>query len=115
MDLRLTIKISNSQPSIKGIFMNEMDLLDFFYDELRKEGKTHDTLFISLDERAIEKLKTKLGVDVQITDLHKLADICIANEWLERTTADPHYRYLSLTEAGLQIAISYQYNSRQDQ
>jgi hypothetical protein len=93
--------------------MNEMIVLDFFYDELRATGQTRNTLFISLDELVVTKLKNKLGVNnIQLTDLHKLADICIANEWLERTTADPGYRYLSLTEAGLQMAISYQYRGR---
>ena len=92
--------------------MNEMIVLDFFYDELRATGQTRNTLFISLDELVVTKLKNKLGIDIQLTDLHKFADICIANEWLERTTADPGYRYLSLTETGLQMAISYQYRSR---
>lgn len=86
-----------------------MDILDLFYDELRAEGQTRDTLFLSLDETAIAKLEQKLRANVSIEQLHKLADICIANQWLERTTADPEYKYLSLTEAGLQIAIAYQY------
>jgi hypothetical protein len=92
--------------------MNEMDILDLFYDELRAEGKTRQTLFISLDETAAAKLSEKLGVVVQLEVLHKLADICIANEWLERTTADQEYRYLSLTESGLNMAVTYQYLSR---
>lgn len=90
--------------------MNEMDILDYFYDELRAEGQTKDTLFLSLDESAVAQLRQKLGVDIQLTDLHQCADICIANQWLERTTADPEYRYLSLTDAGLQMAISHQYS-----
>lgn len=89
--------------------MNEMDVLDYFYDELRAQGRTRSTLFLSLDEFALAKLKQKLKVDVRLNELHKLADICIANEWLERTTADVEYRYLSLTEAGLQTAIAYEY------
>ena len=92
--------------------MNEMDILDLFYDELRVEGQTRNTLFISLDETALAKLQQKLGVNVQLEVLHKLADICIANEWLERTTADPGYNYLSLTAAGLEMAIEYQYRTR---
>ncbi|CAM2812289.1 hypothetical protein [Legionella worsleiensis] len=92
--------------------MNEMDVLDLFYDELRAEGKTRLTLFISLDELAAAKLSEKLGVEVTLKTLHKLADICIANEWLERTTADLEYRYLSLTEAGLNMAVNYQYIAR---
>lgn len=93
--------------------MHEMDILDYFYDELRLRGQTRATLFISLGESVATKLSQKLGVDVPITELHKYADICIANEWLERTTADIEYKYLSLTEAGLQIAINYQYTSRE--
>lgn len=86
-----------------------MDLLNYFYDELRLQGITREALFISLDETVAINLGKKIGVDIPIVDLHKFADICIANEWLERTTADVDYGFLSLTEAGLQIAISYQY------
>lgn len=93
--------------------MNEMDVLDLFYDQLRAEGKTRETLFLNLDESALAKLNKKLGVDVQIEVLHKIADICIANEWLERTTIDPGYNYLSLTAAGLELAVHYQYTRRQ--
>jgi len=92
--------------------MNEIDILDIFYDELRAEGANRDTLFISLDESVVAKLKHKLGIDVQLTEVHKLANICIANEWLERTTADPDYKYLSLTEAGLSMAIAQKYSSK---
>ena len=92
--------------------MHEMDILDYFYDELRARGQTRTTLFISLDESVAAILSQKLGVDVSVNELHKYADICIANEWLERTTADVEYKYLSLTEAGLQVAITYQYTTR---
>jgi hypothetical protein len=96
---------------ITGSYMNEMDILDLYYDELRKQGLTRQTLFMSLDNTAIVLLKQKIGMDVQLEAVHRLADICIANEWLERTTADTYYSYLSLTEAGLQIAIGHQYRS----
>jgi hypothetical protein len=89
--------------------MSEIDILDFFYDQLRATGQTRHTLFISLDDAATEKISLKLGVEIPLTTVHHFADICIANEWLERTTADLEYRYLSLTEAGLSVAISYQY------
>lgn len=92
--------------------MNEIDIIDFFYDELRAQGQTRETLFISLDESVVTKLVQKLGITIQLADLHRFADICIANEWLERTTADPDYKYLSLTEAGLQMAINNQYKGK---
>lgn len=93
--------------------MNEMDVVDYFYDELRNQGITRETLFLNLDEKALAILQEKLGENISIADLYRCADICIANEWLERTTADPAYNYLSLTEAGLQIAIAYQYKVRE--
>ncbi len=89
--------------------MNEIDILNIFYDELRAEGQIRENLFISLDETVAAKLKAKLGVEIRLDDVHQLADICIANEWLERTTADPGYHYLSLTEAGLNMAITQKY------
>ena len=91
--------------------MNELDILDVFYDELRAEGQSRETLFISADESFVAILHQKLGIDVQLEKVHHLVDICIANEWLERTTADPNYKYLSLTNAGLEMAIANQYRS----
>ena len=92
--------------------MTEMDVLDFFYDQLRIEGENRETLFLSLDDFAAEKIGQKLGKKVKLFDVQKLADICIANEWLERTTADPDYNYLSMTEEGLKMAVSYEYTNR---
>lgn len=96
--------------SYAGLPMNEMDILKFYYDQLRVMGQTRNTLFISLDELAAAELSQKLGVEVPLEELHKFADICLANEWMERTTADPGYKYLSLTESGLNMAVSYQYS-----
>lgn len=89
--------------------MNELDILDIFYDQLKAEGASRDTLFISIDETTVAILQQKLGIEVRLENVLKLVDICIANEWLERTTADPNYKYLSLTEAGLQMAIANEY------
>jgi hypothetical protein len=92
--------------------MTEMDVLDLFYDQLRIEGETREELFISLDDSCAEKISHKLGKQVKLSDIQRLADICIANEWLERTTADPDYNYLSMTEAGLQMAVANQYTNK---
>lgn len=89
--------------------MNEMDILKLFYDEMVLRGTTRDQVFLTLEEEAAEVLAKKLGKPVLVSQLQRLADVCIANEWLERTTADPYYKYLSLTEAGLQIFLAAQY------
>ena len=89
--------------------MNELDVLKLFYDEIALRGVTRDQVFLTLEDEAAEVLSKKVGQPVLVSQLQKLADICIANEWLERTTADPNYKYLSMTEAGLQIFLTSQY------
>lgn len=90
--------------------MNELDILKLFYDEMKLRGTTRDQVFLSIEEDAAAMLSKKLGLSVSIEDAQRLTDICIANEWLERTTADPNYKYLSLTEAGLQVVLANVYS-----
>ncbi|MBA2651199.1 MAG: hypothetical protein H0U73_02855 [Tatlockia sp.] len=89
--------------------MNELDVLYLFYDEMRVRGETRDKVFLSIDDSAVAKINQKLKTAVGFELVHKLTDICIANEWLERTTADPGYHYLSLTAAGLQVILTTKY------
>lgn len=89
--------------------MNELDILKLFYDEMVIRGTTRDQVFLTIEDDAAAALSEKLGTPVSVETAQKMTDICIANEWLERTTADLHYKYLSLTEAGLQIIIANQY------
>ncbi|CEK10529.1 hypothetical protein [Legionella hackeliae] len=90
--------------------MNELDILMLFYNAMRNQGKSRDQLFLSMDNSAVAILAEKYGSNVTMEDVHRLTDICIANEWLERTTADPGYNFLSLTAAGLQIALAHEYS-----
>ncbi len=89
--------------------MNEMDILKLFYDEMTAQSMTRDMVFLSIEEAAAAELSQKLGTAIPVEEVQKLTDICIANEWLERTTADPNYKYLSLTENGLQVLLGYLY------
>lgn len=89
--------------------MTEMDILRFFYDAMTSQGVTRNQVFLSIDDAAAAVLSHKLGALVSLEETQRLTDICIANEWLERTTADPHYKYLSLSEAGLQVVIANSY------
>ena len=90
--------------------MNELDILKLFYDEMKNRGVTRDQVFLSMEEDAAAMLSQKIKQSVSVETVQKLTDICIANEWLERTTADPNYKYLSLTEAGLQIILANRYS-----
>jgi hypothetical protein len=89
--------------------MNEIDILRLFYDEMRTRGVTRDQVFLSIEHDAAAILAQKLNRPAPLERVQKLTDICIANEWLQRTTADPNYKYLSLTEAGLQIVLANLY------
>lgn len=89
--------------------MNEIDILKLFYDEMRIRGVTRHEVFLSMEEEAALTLSQKVGTPIDVKTLQQLTDNCIANEWLERTTADPNYKFLSLTEAGLQIMIMNKY------
>lgn len=91
--------------------MTEIDVLKLFYDAMKAQGTTRDSIFLSIDLTAASALAHKLKEEVTLEEVHRLTDICIANEWLERTTIDPGYNFLSLTQAGLQIAITSEYTS----
>lgn len=90
--------------------MNEIDILRLFYDEMRNRGVTRDVVFLSIDESIAAQLSQKLATPVSLEEARKMTDNCIANEWLERTTIDPAYNFLSLTEAGLQIILNIEYS-----
>lgn len=89
--------------------MNELNILELFYDEIRLRGATREQVFLDIEEDAANLLSERLQVRVSVEEAQKYADICIANEWLERTTADPNYKFLSLTEAGLQVVLGSKY------
>ncbi|AUH70948.1 Uncharacterised protein [Legionella sainthelensi] len=89
--------------------MNEVNILGLFYDVMKIQGVTRDQVFLNMEDESAAMLSQKLKEPVSLQQLQKLTDVCIANEWLERTTADPNYKYLSLTEAGLQIVLANLY------
>lgn len=89
--------------------MNEVDILLLFYDEMKAQGKSRDAIFMNIDESIVAILAQKFKRDVTLEEVQKLTDICIANEWLERTTIDPGYNFLSLTAGGLQVVLAHEY------
>ncbi|QRN03844.1 hypothetical protein GH742_08130 [Legionella sp. MW5194] len=89
--------------------MNELDILKLFYDEIKARGVTRNDVFLNIDETAAATLSEKLKQPVSLEEAQRLTDVCIANEWLERTTIDPGYNFLSLSEAGLQIVLINEY------
>lgn len=92
--------------------MDEYGLLLIFYNEMRARKVDHFNLFLSIDEGMVELLADDYDVNTSVRELENLADICIVNGWLERTTADPYYRYLSLTEEGLREIMKHEFKKQ---
>ena len=90
--------------------MNEIDILALFYEEMKEQGINRQNVFLNFDSTAIERLQTKHGKNNSSKDIYRLVDTCLINEWIERTTVDPGYNYLSLTEAGLQVLLDCKYD-----
>ena len=89
--------------------MNEIDILLLFYNEMRTLGISREQVFLSINENAVAIFSQKYGNSVTLDEVEALTDVCIANEWLERTTIDPGYNFLSLTAQGLQIILAHEY------
>lgn len=90
--------------------MNETALLMVFYNEMKARGLSYDAVFLSIDQSMIDLLHDVYEQDVTLRELEEAADICIANQWIQRTTADPNYNFLSLTEKGLQKIMKFEYD-----
>ncbi len=90
--------------------INELDILKLFYDAMKAQGVSRETIFLNIDDTAVAMLTHRLHKSIRLEEAHRLTDICIANEWLERTTVDPGYNFLSLTAAGLQVVLANEYS-----
>lgn len=90
--------------------MNEFDILKLFYHEMKTRGVTRDMVFLNIDEKIAVLLTHHLRKPISLEEARTITDTCIANEWLERTTIDPGYNFLSLTEAGLQVILAHEYS-----
>ena len=89
--------------------MNELILLGIFYDEMTARGSDLNNVFLSVDGNMMTHLKDTYDIDITINELEDAARVCIASRWLERTTADPYFNYLSMTENGLKKFLDSNY------
>lgn len=89
--------------------MNELILLGIFYNEMKARGSDLNNVFLSVDSNMVTHLKETYDIDITIEALENAARTCIASRWLERTTADPYFNYLSMTESGLKKFLDSNY------
>ena len=86
---------------------NEYDFLFLFYQQMLALGQSHNLIRLSVNARMVEEIYEKSKIPVNENELQDVADICLANRWIERTTmgGDQYCNFL-LTTAGFGVVKS---------
>lgn len=79
-----------------------------FVEEMESRGESRKLIRLDIDESMVERINARKGSKINLDQLHKYADICLANEWLEHTVMGEKYRSLSITTKGLGVVRSRQ-------
>ncbi len=90
----------------------EFDLLRLFVDEMERQGSNRKLVRLDIDDSFVGQLMA-LGLETTIAQAQRLADRCLANEWLEHTVMGGKYISLSLTAAGFGVVRSRQLRKQQ--
>ena len=88
--------------------ITEFDILELYVKEMESQGANRNLVQISIDESMASKLHDKLGIEITLENLQRLADICLANEWLEHRVLAGKYGELGLTATGQGVVKSRQ-------
>ena len=92
--------------SSKSTDFDEFELLGFYYQAMINDGATRKLVRFSIDHRLVEKIYEMTNCSLSEKELKKLADICLANNWLEHTGLAGQYGNLCLSTTGLGVATS---------
>ena len=84
------------------------DFLKIFFDGMQNEGVNHKIYRKDIDENFVMIINSNIKGDLSLNECEKLADICLANEWLEHTVMGGKYGQLRLTTAGFGVVKSKQ-------
>jgi hypothetical protein len=93
--------------------VSEEDILRIFVEEMHKLGVSRKFLRLDVDDAMVEKINSIKKANINLEQLFKLADRCLANEWLEYTVMGAgKYGHLSLTTSGFGVVA---FRQRQDE
>lgn len=88
---------------------SEFDILEVFTQEMDAKGVNRKFIQFDIDEKMAEKISMNYKSPMSIDEVKKLADKCLANEWLEHTTIGTgQYGHLNLTTTGVGVIRSRQ-------
>lgn len=85
---------------------DEYYFLDLFYQEMLKEGKTCNLIWLSVNARMVKDIYEKSNIRVTEKYLRKMANICFAHGWLKHAACGDKYRNLQLTTTGFGVVKS---------
>jgi hypothetical protein len=85
---------------------SEYDFLDLFYQEMLERGQPINLVLLSVDDRMMRYINEKLKISLTQDCLQEIADICLANSWIEYMTLNGQYRDLQLTTTGFGVVKS---------
>jgi hypothetical protein len=98
----------------RPVIPKDIDVLAVFVDEMEEHGANRNLVRLTIDANFAEKLSAKLKTEVALETAHKLADRCLANEWLEHTSiGSDQYGVLKLTATGFGVVCSKQKSDAQ--
>lgn len=86
----------------------EYDLLEVFVDEMENRGENRKLIRFSIDDDMVVRISKKHGGNFTLDQLHRHADKCLANEWLEHKVMAGKYEALGLTTRGFGVVRSKQ-------
>ncbi|MFP4573350.1 MAG: hypothetical protein ACLFNW_10295 [Desulfobacterales bacterium] len=88
---------------------SEEDILSVFVEEMERRGENRKLVRLDIDESMLERINHSKGSNIDLEQLQKYADRCLANEWLEHTVmGGGKYGHLSITTTGLGVVRSRQ-------
>jgi hypothetical protein len=88
---------------------SEEDILVVFVEEMESRGESGKFVRLDIDESMVKRINDRKGSKIDLEQLHKYADRCLANEWLEHTVMGVgKYGHLSITTTGLGVVRSRQ-------
>ncbi len=90
----------------KSVQFEEVHLLGLWVDEMEARGSNRNLVSISVNEELKDRLYSEYGVSVEMDEIFRMADKCLAHEWLQNKYLGNKYLDLFITAAGVGVVRS---------
>lgn len=84
----------------------EFHLLGIWVDEMEASGSNRNLVGISVTEDLQNRIYSLYGINVELDDIYRMADKCLAHEWLENKYLGNKYEDLFITTGGVGVVRS---------